>query len=242
MTNTNQPTIALICAAGLGTRAGGGIPKQYQTVLNQPMLAHTIAAFSTHACISKTFVVVAAADAWYCELIAPYVADSVTVLRVGGDTRAESICNALSYLDELFDGAWVMVHDAARPCVTAESIQCLYHAVICANSDAGGLLALPVIDTVKLSDDGIAVKKTVPRQSLYLAQTPQMFPLQLLYNALADALVDDAVAETITDDSSVMERAGYDPQLILGEVCNIKVTVADDFKLAAFWLQTRNGS
>ena len=229
MQNPN-PTIALICAAGVGARAGGGIPKQYQTLCNQPLLVHTIHAFAASPQVTHTYVVIAPDDAWYGELIAPHVGESVTVLRLGGATRAQSICNALAHLDDLFDsndafdGAWVMVHDAARPCMTQNG------------SEAGGLLALPMTDTVKSSDNGQTIKKTVPRQKLYLAQTPQMFPLHVLYNALSDALVDDAVAALITDDASVMERAGFDPLLVQGHARNFKVTVAHDYKLAEFWL------
>ena len=229
MNSIIKPTIALICAAGAGLRAGGGIPKQYQTLAHQPMLAHTIAAFAAY----PTFVVIAPDDAWYGELIAPHVGDSVTVLRVGGASRAESICNALAELDELFDDAWVMVHDAARPCVTNDAIVRLHDAVLVQGTDAGGLLALPVVDTVKMSDNGV-VKKTLERQKLWLAQTPQMFPLHVLYNAYADALIDEN--SILTDDASVMERAGYDALLVAGEVRNLKVTYSDDFKLAQFWL------
>ncbi|MGL4766923.1 MAG: 2-C-methyl-D-erythritol 4-phosphate cytidylyltransferase [Formosimonas sp.] len=226
-------TIALICAAGVGARAGGGIPKQYQTIHGQPMLAHTIAAFAASSCISHTYVVIAPDDAWYGELIAPHVSHTVTALRVGGASRAESICNGLAQLDGLFDEAWVQVHDAARPCVTPDLIATLHNAV--QPNGVGGLLALPVVDTVKLSDTGGVVKKTLDRQKLWLAQTPQMFPLNLLYNAYADALLDEEAI--LTDDASVMERAGYDAQLVTGHARNLKVTHAEDFALAQFWLQ-----
>ena len=238
----HNPTIALICAAGVGARAGGGIPKQYQTLCNQPLLVHTIHAFVASPQVTHTYVVIAPDDAWYGELIAPHVGESVTVLRLGGATRAQSICNALAHLDDLFDsndafdGAWVMVHDAARPCITPDLIAQLHQAVTQNGSEAGGLLALPMTDTVKSSDNGQTIKKTVPRQKLYLAQTPQMFPLHVLYNALSDALVDDAAAALITDDASVMERAGFEPLLVLGHARNLKVTVAHDYKLAEFWL------
>ncbi len=235
MQNPN-PTIALICAAGVGARAGGDVPKQYQTLQHRPLLVHTIHAFAASPQIEHTYVVIAPDDAWYGELIAPHVGESVTVLRLGGATRAQSICNALAHLDDLFDAAWVMVHDAARPCITPDLIAQLHHAVTQNGSEAGGLLALPMTDTVKSSDNGQTIKKTVPRQKLYLAQTPQMFPLHVLYNALSDALVDDAAAALITDDASVMERAGFDPLLVQGHARNLKVTVAHDYKLAEFWL------
>ena len=196
----HNPTIALICAAGVGARAGGGIPKQYQTLCNQPLLVHTIHAFVASPQVTHTYVVIAPDDAWYGELIAPHVGESVTVLRLGGATRAQSICNALAHLDDLFDAAWVMVHDAARPCITPDLIAQLHHAVTQNGSEAGGLLALPMTDTVKSSDNGQTIKKTVPRQKLYLAQTPQMFPLHVLYNALSDALVYKLVRDGVTAD------------------------------------------
>jgi 2-C-methyl-D-erythritol 4-phosphate cytidylyltransferase len=141
----------------------------------------------------------------------------------------------LAELDELYDDVHVMVHDAARPCVSEALIARLHDAVMAQNTDAGGLLVLPVVDTVKFSDSATHVKKTVDRQKLFLAQTPQMFRLDVLFNALSDALVSlDAAA--ITDDASVMERAGYDPLLVMSHARNLKVTLADDFPLAQFWL------
>jgi 2-C-methyl-D-erythritol 4-phosphate cytidylyltransferase len=229
-------TIALICAAGSGSRAGGDVPKQYQRIGAQPMLAHTISAFQNTSQITSIYVVIAPSDTWYDEIIAPLFGENVRVLRVGGATRAESICYALAELDALYDEAYVMVHDAARPCVTDALIKQLYDEVVAHGGDAGGLLALPVVDTVKSSDDGLLVKKTVERKKLLLAQTPQMFKLHVLFNALSDALVDADSAANITDDASVMERAGYDPLLVHGHVRNLKVTHADDFKLAQFWL------
>ena len=128
-----------------------------------------------------------------------------------------------------------MVHDAARPCITPALVEALHNGVL-QHSAVGGVLAMPVVDTIKLSDDGILAKKTLDRKKLWAAQTPQMFKLDVLYNALSDALVDEHVATGITDEASVMEWAGVSPMLIEGHVSNLKVTFAHDFELAEFWL------
>ncbi len=229
------PTVALICAAGSGSRTGSPLPKQYRNLNGVPMLAHAIKALFNSACVQQVVVVVSPQDAWYDVLIAPLVGDAVQVLRVGGATRAQSVCNALDVLDEQYDEAWVMVHDAARPCITPALVEALHDGVL-QHSAVGGVLAMPVVDTIKLSDDGVLAKKTLDRKKLWAAQTPQMFKLDVLYNALSDALVDEHVAMGITDEASVMEWAGVSPMLIEGHVSNLKVTFAHDFELAEFWL------
>ena len=234
-TGATVPTVALICAAGSGSRAGSPLPKQYKELNGVPMLAHAIKALFNSACVQQVVVVLSPQDAWYDVLIAPLVGEAVQVLRVGGETRAQSVCNALEALDEQYDEAWVMVHDAARPCVTPALVERLHESVLL-HSAVGGVLAMPVVDTIKLSDDGVLVKKTLDRKKLWAAQTPQMFKLDVLYNALSDALVDEHVAAGITDEASVMEWAGVSPLLVEGDVRNLKVTFAHDFALAAFWL------
>ena len=232
-------THVLICAAGQGLRAGTALPKQYELINGVPMLVHTILAFGRSSVVQEISVVIAPDDEWFDERVAPWVGADVAVLRVGGETRARSVCNALAELDSglngVLDDAWLMVHDAARPCVRGEAIERLFETVVKSNA-VGGLLALPVVDTVKLSDDGKLSKKTLNRTKLWAAQTPQMFKLDVLYNALSDALVDVSVAEGLTDEASVMEWAGISPLLVMGDVSNLKVTHPHDFLLAAFWL------
>lgn len=232
-------THVLICAAGQGLRAGTALPKQYELINGVPMLVHTILAFGRSPVVQGISVVIAPDDDWFDERVAPWVGADVAVLRVGGATRARTVCNALAELDSglngVLDDGWLMVHDAARPCVRGEAIERLFENVVSHNA-VGGLLAMPVVDTVKLSDDGKSSKKTLDRNKLWAAQTPQMFKLDVLYNALSDALVDSNVADGLTDEASVMEWAGIAPLLVLGDASNLKVTHPHDFLLAAFWL------
>jgi len=252
---SEYPLYALICAAGVGARAGGVVPKQYQNIHDAPMLWHTIQAFFNVPEIARVYVVISPTDDWFAHSIAPLLAqfslhDRVTILSVGGETRAESVCNGLAELDAQLganDEAWVMVHDAARPCVSNESILRLRDEVwreaqaqfeYSAEWQAvGGILALPMTDTIKLSTDHAHIKKTVDRNVLWGAQTPQMFTVSRLYNALSDALTDEEVAQTITDEASVMEWSGYQPLLVQGDARNIKVTYPQDFELAGFYLK-----
>ena len=252
---SEYPLYALICAAGVGARAGGVVPKQYQNIHDAPMFWHTIQAFANVPEIARVYVVISPADEWFAHGIAPLLTqyslhDRVTVMPVGGSTRAESVCNGLAELDEQLgadDEAWVMVHDAARPCVSDAAILRLRDDVWCEaqiqfeqNAEwqaVGGILALPVTDTVKQSTEHARIKKTIDRNALWGAQTPQMFTVSRLYNALADALTDEEVAQTITDEASVMEWSGYQPLLVQGDAKNIKVTYPQDFELAGFYLQ-----
>lgn len=254
------PVYALICAAGVGARAGGDLPKQYQSINDQPMLWHTIAGFAQASAVAQVYVVISPNDGWFSQSIAPLIAQNdwlerVTILSVGGDTRAESVRNGLAELDAALaenDEAWVMVHDAARPCVTELSIKRLRDAVWTqamqmAEQKAewqtvGGILAHPVTDTIKLTQDGTRIKKTIDRSVLWAAQTPQMFTVSHLYNALCDALTDPEVAKTITDEASVMEWSGFAPLLVQGEASNLKVTYPQDFELAGFYLSHQSFS
>lgn len=254
----NLPLYALICAAGVGARAGGDVPKQYQSINGQPMLWHTIAAFAQADAVAQVYVVISPNDGWFAQTIAPLIAERgwtqrVTILSVGGDTRAESVRNGLAELDAALaenDEAWVMVHDAARPCVSEFAIEQLRDAVWAQASQmvgkdtewqtAGGILAHPVTDTIKLTQDGTHIKKTIDRSVLWAAQTPQMFTVSRLYNALCDALTDPEVAKTITDEASVMEWSGFAPLLVQGEASNLKVTYPQDFELAGFYLSRQS--
>lgn len=250
------PVYALICAAGVGARAGGDVPKQYQLINDQPMLWHTLRAFVDCPELARVYVVISPNDDWFADRVALLLAESawlerVVVLPVGGVSRAESVRNGLAELDaNLADEqeAWVMVHDAARPCVSGQAVLRLRDAVWSRAQQMsvasgewhsiGGILALPVTDTIKQTTDGSHIKKTVDRSVLWAAQTPQMFTVSHLYNALCDALTDADVAQTITDEASVMEWAGYSPLLVRGEARNLKVTYPQDFELAGFYLRS----
>ncbi|MBA5689313.1 2-C-methyl-D-erythritol 4-phosphate cytidylyltransferase [Rugamonas apoptosis] len=219
---------ALIPAAGVGARMAADGPKQYLTVGGKPMLRHALEAFLASDRIAHTYIVVSPADGQIDAVVPPGMA-GVTVLRCGGATRMESVQNALHALrTQVRDGDSILVHDAARPGLTPELIARLIDGV--AGDPAGGLLALPVVDTVKRTADGKVA--TVPRDGLWLAQTPQMFSYALLRRAL-DAATD---ANAITDDASAVEALGLSPRLVPGDPRNLKVTLPADVRIAEMYL------
>ncbi len=217
---------ALIPAAGVGARMAAGSPKQYLPIGGKPMLRHTIDAFLSSALITHTFVVVSPDDG-HIDAVAPEGA--VTVLRCGGATRMESIRNGLQALaGAIASDDWVLVHDAARPGLDAALIEKLITTV--GTDPVGGLLALPVVDTVKRG--GAGPVQTVARDGLWLAQTPQMFRYKLLGEALAAATDPNLV----TDDASAVEALGLSPRLVEGHPRNLKVTLPADIRIAEMYL------
>lgn len=235
MTMNEQPDVtrhvALIPAAGVGARMAAGSPKQYLPIGAKPMLRHTVDAFLSSPLIAHTYVVVSADDP-FIDAVLPDASDGasrVTVLRCGGATRMESIRNGLHAVRAtLADTDHVLVHDAARPGLNPALIERLITET--GDHPAGGLLAMPVVDTVKRrGDDGIA---TVDRANLWLAQTPQMFTYALLCRAL-DAATDPAA---ITDDASAVEALGLAPRLVEGHPRNLKVTLPSDIRIAEMYL------
>jgi len=222
---------ALIPCAGSGSRAGTAQPKQYQVIAGAPMVLHTLAAFAGVARLTECLVVVAPGDGFLS------FDDARTVVApCGGPSRADSVCNGLAHL--LAHGAqahdWVLVHDAARCLVTPTQIDALIDA--CRDDAVGGLLALPLADTLKRAEDG-RVAATLDRGDKWLAQTPQMFRIGPLAAALRLALQADAAA--ITDEASAMEAAGLQPLLVRGSAQNFKVTYPEDFALAEAILRSR---
>ena len=218
---------ALIPAAGVGARMGAGSPKQYLKIGGKPMLRHTLDAFQSSELIAHTFVVVSPDDP-FIDAVAPH--HGVTVLRCGGASRMESVRNGLAVLaSTLASGDWVLVHDAARPGLNAELIEKLITST--GQHPVGGLLGLPVVDTVKRCIVGEACG-TIPRNGLWLAQTPQMFRYQLLREALTAATDPN----TITDDASAVVALGLTPKLVEGHPRNLKVTLPDDIRIAELYL------
>lgn len=215
---------ALIPAAGVGARMGASIPKQYLMLNAQPVIAHTIRAFSDHPKIAHVFVVVSAGDEWADEMIGEM--PNVTILRCGGETRRDSVLNGLFALtDVVKEEDRILVHDAARPGLTRVLIDTLIEEV--GDDPAGGLLALPVADTIKKVENSRV--STVPREGMWLAQTPQMFP----YALLKDALLQKTV---VTDEASAVEAMGLSPRLVEGHICNAKLTRPSDMTLLALFI------
>lgn len=229
---------ALVPAAGVGARAGSVIPKQYQRIDGRAVIAHTLCALAASREITHIEIVVSPSDEWIDDAlsrVAPAVRSQCEIARCGGQTRAQSVRNGLEKLRRRYkDDDWVLVHDAARCCVTPAMIQRLIAEI--GDDAVGGLLALPVPDTVKIQTESLParVAQTTDRSTLWLAQTPQMFRLGMLYDALSRA--DTTL---ITDEASALEQFGHAPRLVRGAAENFKVTYAEDFALAEAILAAR---
>ncbi|OOZ36264.1 2-C-methyl-D-erythritol 4-phosphate cytidylyltransferase [Solemya velesiana gill symbiont] len=221
---------AVVPAAGAGRRMGSEVPKQYLQLGERKVIEHTLGRLLGHTLIRGVAVAVSASDEWWPETA---FAGHPSVFRVGGgEERCHSVLNALVELKRHADpDDWVLVHDAARPCLRSEDIDRLIQAM---KDDApGGLLAVPVHDAVKRSDEGDRVVETVPREALWRAYTPQVFRLEALHEALKRALAE---GQLVTDDASAMELQGVKPLLVEGHSDNIKITRPEDLELAAFYL------
>ncbi|GAA5218413.1 2-C-methyl-D-erythritol 4-phosphate cytidylyltransferase [Corallincola platygyrae] len=229
MTSNNASLVAIVPAAGVGSRMGADIPKQYLKLNERTILEHTLDRLLTVEGVESVIVAISEQDQWFDTL--PMAKDP-RVLRVsGGKERADSVLNGLKRAIEI-KADMALVHDAARPCVLNQDIAALIEHV--GNAADGGLLAVPVRDTMKRSAPDGTVAHTVDRERLWHALTPQLFPCQTLYDAIAAAL---AAEIQVTDEASAMEWAGYHPKLVAGCDSNIKVTRPGDLKLAAFFLQ-----
>ncbi|MDN3609033.1 2-C-methyl-D-erythritol 4-phosphate cytidylyltransferase [Vibrio ostreicida] len=233
--NPSKTSIAAIVpAAGVGSRMQAQCPKQYLTIAGKTILEHTLETLLQYPKVDKVIVVVSENDPYFSQLA---IATHPELIRVsGGKERADSVLAGLRYLQSHFSHQWVMVHDAARPCVKIQDIDRLISASL--RDQCGAILATPVRDTMKRANSSDKIDHTVDRQSLWHALTPQMFPTQRLTEALAQAL-DNGVH--ITDEASVMERLGEQPTLVQGGADNIKITQPEDLALAEFYLNRSKG-
>ena len=224
---------ALVPCAGTGSRAGSVQPKQYVPVAGRPLVAHTLDALAGVARLAATLVVLAPDDDQFDAALPAVAGERLWVARVGGASRAETVANGLCELQAR--GAqphdWVLVHDAARCLLQPAWVDRLIDA--CADDEVGGLLALPVADTLKQATADGRVAATVDRAGKWAAQTPQMFRLGLLAPALRGA------GPGTTDEASAVEALGHAPRLVLGDVENFKVTWPGDFALAERLMATR---
>ncbi|NIP18525.1 MAG: 2-C-methyl-D-erythritol 4-phosphate cytidylyltransferase [Xanthomonadales bacterium] len=223
---------ALIPAAGRGQRFGGE-PKQYQPLAGKPVLAHAIEAVGVSSAVRGVTVAIAADDREFEKQVRPGCLGVLTV--EGGATRAHSVMNGLrSIARSNPDTQWVLVHDAARPCLAREELERLLElGLACAD---GAILALPIGDTMKRSGENGRIEATVERERLWAAQTPQLFPLGRLTDALREMLER---GETPTDEAAVMEWVGARPLLVRGSPANIKITWPGDLAIAEAWLAGR---
>lgn len=216
--NQKSSYFVLIPAAGVGTRMGVEQPKQYLQIAGVSVLQYAVNAFLACSHVRKIFVVVSASDAYIDQHLA--VDERVEVLFCGGATRAETVSNGLQTLLEnksIGDTDWIMVHDAARPGLTPALVEKLIANI--PDESVGGLLAQPVIDTVKQVQDGRV--RTIPRETIWLAQTPQMFRSRTLFDALKRA-------PEVTDEASAIEFVGGCPILVESESRNRKLTRPED--------------
>ncbi|MFB5745851.1 2-C-methyl-D-erythritol 4-phosphate cytidylyltransferase [Cedecea sp. S5-13] len=235
MADSSQDVIAVIPAAGIGSRMQTECPKQYLHIGDKTILEHAVASLMAHPRVGQTIVAVSPNDAYFSSL--PLASDPRVTVVTGGKQRADSV---LAGLQAAGDAKWVLVHDAARPCLHPDDLENLL--AITATSKVGGILAAPVRDTMKRGEPGKAlIAHTVDREDLWHALTPQLFPLELLRSCLLRALDEGA---TITDEASALEYCGFHPELISARADNIKVTRPEDLALAAFYLtrltQTEN--
>jgi 2-C-methyl-D-erythritol 4-phosphate cytidylyltransferase len=223
---------AIIPAAGQGTRIGEAVPKQYIPIAGQPMMFHSIAALASVGRIERVCVVLSPLDRHWGQHDWSTFPDKIEAIFAGGARRAESVMNALITLEkQIAKDDWVLVHDAARPCLSHELIEQFLDEI--GDDPVGGLLAVPVADTLKSADENQRVAATVPRLNLWRAQTPQMFRYEVLRKGLENK--PDA-----TDEAQAVESIGYNaPRLVQGDDLNIKVTFAADLVLAELVMQLR---
>ncbi len=220
----------VIPAAGNGMRMGAALPKQYLPLAGRTVIEHSMGRLAMLPGVTGMVVVLAAEDPYWPSLKLQL---SVPVQRItGGAERCHSVLAALTWLLGVADaGDWVLVHDAARPCVRRADLLMLIETLV--NDSVGGLLAIPARDTKKRADPAGRVLQTIDRTDLWKAQTPQMFRLGALHEALSGAIAAGAL---VTDEASAMERTGQMPRLVEGHNDNIKITRPEDLVLAEFYL------
>lgn len=229
--NKKQNIWVIIPAAGVGRRMGTDTPKQYLLLNEKTVIEHTLDVFNTHDSISEIVVAVSKEDEYWSGLNI----DLSKPLHIvnGGEERCDSVLNGLKFLENKAEvNDWVLVHDAARPCLRNEDLTLLLETL--EENEVGGILAVPVRDTMKRSIGENIIKETVERENLWHALTPQMFRYGLLKDALVSALNNN---EVITDEASAIELAGYQPILVEGHSDNLKITRPEDLALAAFFLR-----
>lgn len=215
---------ALVPAAGTGVRMGDGVPKQYLPVAGQPMIRHALGVLCASPRIEGVFVVLAEQDEEWARHDWSSLAPKLAILRCGGATRADSVFNGLnSIVAEIDPYDWVLVHDAARPCLSAALLHALIDEV--SGDEIGGILAMPVADTLKRAGTDRRIETTVPREHLWQAQTPQMFRYGLLRDALSRSRI-------VTDEAGAVESLGHRALLVPSDSSNLKVTYPSDLALA----------
>jgi 2-C-methyl-D-erythritol 4-phosphate cytidylyltransferase len=224
----------LVPAAGSGARMAEALPKQYLSIGSRPLLWYALRQLCMHPSLHRTFVVLHPEDQLFARHDWSEFGKALVPLFCGGATRAASVTRGLEQMRaEVKADDWVLVHDAARPCLTGDLIDRVITEL--AQDETGGLLAIPVADTLKRDDGERRVLRTVLRDRLWQAQTPQMFRFAPLLTAL-----QAADPGSTSDEASAMERRGHRPRLIMGSTANLKVTYPEDLALATLMLKQEN--
>lgn len=225
----------LIPAAGQGARMGSNTPKQYLPILEKPMLFYSLSLFASCAMIDGIFIVLASDDNHCAKYLQTndLLKNKVKILYCGGGTRAESVYNGLNEIRAVIHAQdWVLVHDAARPCLAPKELNLLIQTL--SQDNVGGLLAVPVADTLKRGNSECDVVATESRVDLWHAQTPQMFRYAILSQALSAC-----GSRVPTDEAQAVEWLGFKPKLVKGATTNFKVTYPEDIQLAELILKLR---
>ncbi|MHB1676756.1 MAG: 2-C-methyl-D-erythritol 4-phosphate cytidylyltransferase [Sulfuriferula sp.] len=222
----------LIPAAGTGTRMGAALPKQYLDIAGHPMIYYAVRIMAASPRITRVFVVISVEDEYWDGYDWAEFDDKIVVLRCGGATRAESVSNGLAAMP-VAGQDWVLVHDAARPCLTGTLIDCLLDSI--GDDEVGGLLGIPVADTLKRANAQNRINSTEVREGLWQAQTPQMFRYAMLCRAL-----NSHTAFVPTDEASAIESLGHKPLLVTADSSNFKVTYPNDLGMARSILHQSN--
>jgi len=219
---------ALLPAAGTGARMGLERPKQYLDLRGRPMIWHALRAFDSDPRIDTTFAIIAKDDGWWDRFDWSEF-NNLVVKRAGAATRAGTVLNGLKTIrEQVLDDDWILVHDAARPCISRRMLDKLMLEL--ADDPVGGILATAVADTLKREDGTGRIAGTVHRERIWAAQTPQMFRYVLLRRALEQA------GTMVTDEASAIESIGLFPRLVEGDRSNLKVTFRTDLEMAAWIL------
>jgi 2-C-methyl-D-erythritol 4-phosphate cytidylyltransferase len=235
--NSEPKFWAIVPAAGAGKRMETNTPKQYLSLGDKTVLEHTLDTLLSSQRLAGVVLVLSPDDERWAEIQHRYTRQSLDTVT-GGAERCHSVLNGLDYLATCAsDEDWALVHDAARPCVRLKDIEGLITTL--ESSAEGGLLGVPVADTMKRVDKDVRISGTVDRNGLWHAYTPQMFRVGMLRAALQQAIDK---GQQVTDEANAMELAGYRPRMVQGSRDNIKITVPSDLALAAFYLQARNSS
>ena len=227
----------VIPAAGVGKRMRADRPKQYLLLGGKSVIEHTLDRFSSHPAIKGMVVVLDANDRHWSALHVKGKTRLYTA--IGGPERCYSVLSGLEYLSTFAHlDDWVLVHDAVRPCLARQDLDTLIHAL--EDDSVGGILAVPVRDTIKRTNGERGITGTVDRQDLWHALTPQMFRLEVLRRAISHSLDEGIV---VTDEASAIEHIGLTPRLVEGQASNIKITGPEDLALAEYYLNgTKSGA